>query len=105
LTPAGRDKRINRAGCFRLVGALSVSVGSSTNTPGTGRWGLTEIRHTLLPSGKRVAGWPATPDIYCHTGPLSVMLIGWASTRKFFITPLMVTEPPAELMPLLRVAV
>ena len=48
-----------------------------------------------------LAGWPATLELYCHTGPLSVMLIGWLSTRKFFITPLMVTEPPAELIPLL----
>jgi len=46
----------------------------------------------------------ATLDTYCHTGPLSVMLIDWVSARRFFITPLMVTEPPAELIPLLSVA-
>jgi len=44
-----------------------------------------------------------TTGIYCHNGPLSPMVIGCTSARRFFVTPLMVTEPPAEVMPLLRV--
>jgi hypothetical protein len=54
---------------------------------------------------ERKAGWPATLDIYCHAGPPSVMVISWALARRFVVTPLMVTEPPAELIPLLSVAV
>jgi hypothetical protein len=42
-------------------------------------------------------------DIPYHTGPLSLMVIGCVSVRRFLIAPLIVTEPPAEVMPLLSV--